>query len=120
MNEENGLRGGKKYEELSLLNKENHIFLLESDSGGFSPRFSLECDDANFNKISSYKVHLNLFNPQFCKGHSGSDIGPLTSKLIVKGLKPDSQRYFDYHHAANDKFDAINKRITTRGVRWLL
>jgi hypothetical protein len=27
----------------------------------------------------------------------------------------DSQRYFDYHHAANDKFDAINKRITTRG-----
>jgi Zn-dependent M28 family amino/carboxypeptidase len=23
---ENGLRGGKKYEELSLLNKENHIF----------------------------------------------------------------------------------------------
>jgi hypothetical protein len=29
MNEENGLRGGKKYEELSLLNKENHIFALE-------------------------------------------------------------------------------------------
>jgi Zn-dependent M28 family amino/carboxypeptidase len=27
MNEENGLRGGKKYEELSLLNKENHILL---------------------------------------------------------------------------------------------
>jgi hypothetical protein len=36
------------------VNKENHIFALESDSGGFSPRFS-ECDDANFNKISSYK-----------------------------------------------------------------
>jgi hypothetical protein len=55
------LEAVKKYEELSLLNKENHIFLLESDSGGFSPRgFSLECDDANFNKISSYKVHLNL------------------------------------------------------------
>jgi hypothetical protein len=27
MNEENGLRGGK-YEELSLLNKENHFLLL--------------------------------------------------------------------------------------------
>jgi hypothetical protein len=74
MNEENGLRGGKKYEELSLLNKENHIFALESDSGGFSPRgFSLECDDANF-KISSYKAHLNRIYT--CKGHSGSDIGP--------------------------------------------
>jgi hypothetical protein len=29
---------------------------------------------------------------------------------VKAGLKPDSQRYFDYHHAANDKFDAINKR----------
>jgi hypothetical protein len=55
MNEENGLRGGKKYEELSLLNKENHIFALESDSGGFSPRgFHLNVM-TNFNKISSYK-----------------------------------------------------------------
>jgi hypothetical protein len=46
-------------------------------------------DDANFNKISSYKSAFAVFNPQFCKGHSGSDIGPLTSKLIVKaGLKP--------------------------------
>ena len=38
MNEENGLRGGKKYEELSKANNENHIFALESDAGGFSPR----------------------------------------------------------------------------------
>jgi hypothetical protein len=53
MNEENGLRGGKKYEELSLLNKENHIFcfrVIQEDL-----ELSLECDDANFNKISSYK-----------------------------------------------------------------
>jgi hypothetical protein len=33
---------------------------------------------------------------------------------VKAGLKPDSQRYFDYHHAANDKFDAINK-VRTRG-----
>jgi hypothetical protein len=119
MNEENGMRGGNKYEELSLLNKENHIFALESDSGGFSPRgFSLECDEANFTKISSYK---SAFEPylihSFVKGHSGSDIGPLTSNLIVKaGLKPDSQRYFDYHHAANDTFEAINKRELQLGA----
>ncbi|TDE50138.1 M28 family peptidase [Flavobacterium sp. GT3P67] len=119
MNEENGLRGGLKYEELAQANKENHIFALESDSGGFSPRgFSLEADDANFNKIQSWK---NLFEPylihSFTKGHSGSDIGPLTSKTIVKaGLKPDSQRYFDYHHAANDTFDAINKRELELGA----
>jgi hypothetical protein len=119
MNEENGGKGGKKYEELSKNNKENHIFALESDSGGFSPRgFSFEADDANFNKIQGWK---NLFEPylihSFVKGHSGSDIEPLTSKSIVKaGLKPDSQRYFDYHHALNDKFDAINKRELELGA----
>lgn len=119
MNEEFGGKGGKKYEELSKNNKENHIFALESDSGGFSPRgFSFEADDASFNKVLGWK---GLFEPylihSFVKGHSGSDIEPLTSAKIVKaGLKPDSQRYFDYHHAANDTFDAVNKRELELGA----
>ena len=119
MNEENGRRGGDKYAELSLKNKENHIFAMESDSGGFSPRgFNLDCDEANMTKIKSYK---KLFEPYlihtFDKGHSGSDIEPLKSNKIVKaGLHPDSQRYFDYHHAANDKFDAVNKRELQLGA----
>ncbi len=119
MNEENGGRGGKKYEEVSKLNNENHIFALESDSGGFSPRgFSFECDESNFQKVNSWKY---LFEPylihNFVKGGTGSDIDPLTSKKIVKaGLQPDSQRYFDYHHAANDTFDAVNKRELELGA----
>lgn len=119
MNEENGGRGGKKYEELSQINKENHIFALESDSGGFTPRgFSIEADDANFERILSWK---ELFEPylihSFVKGGAGADINPLKSNKIVKvGLKPDSQRYFDYHHALNDTFDAINKRELELGA----
>ena len=120
MNEENGGRGGKKYEELSKQNKENPVFALESDSGGFSPRgFSIEADEANFNKIVSWK---NIFQPymihSFEKGHSGSDIEPLSasSVLVKAGLNPDSQRYFDYHHAANDKFDAVDKRELELGA----
>ncbi|WP_300565692.1 M28 family peptidase [Flavobacterium sp.] len=119
MNEENGGRGGDKYQELAQKNKEDHIFAMESDSGGFTPRgFSLECDQTNFNKISGWK---NLFEPylihSFTMGHSGSDIEALTSTKLVKvGLKPDSQRYFDYHHAANDTFDAINKRELELGA----
>ncbi|MBP4138641.1 M20/M25/M40 family metallo-hydrolase [Flavobacterium geliluteum] len=119
MNEENGTRGGKKYEEVAKQNKENHIFALESDSGGFTPRgFSIDADDANLKKIQGYK---DFFEPymvhSFTIGHGGSDIDPLTSKTLVKvGLKPDSQRYFDYHHAANDKFDAINKRELELGA----
>ena len=119
MNEENGGKGGAKYEEVSKKNNENHIFALESDSGGFSPRgFSIQADDANVKKIQGYK---DFFEPylvhSFTIGHAGSDIDHLTSKAIVKaGLKPDSQRYFDYHHAANDKFDAINKRELELGA----
>jgi len=119
MNEENGGKGGAKYEELSKQNGENHIFALESDSGGFTPRgFSFEANDVNFKKMKGYK---NLFEPylihSFTIGEGGSDIGHLTSKNIVKaGLKPDPQRYFDYHHAANDKFDAINKRELELGA----
>ena len=119
MNEENGVRGGKEYETQSNKNNENHIFALESDSGGFSPRgFTIEADEVNFNKISSWST---LFEPylihRFVKGHSGVDIGPLQSKHIVKvGLQPDSQRYFDYHHAANDTFDAVNKRELELGA----
>ncbi|WP_310554580.1 M28 family peptidase [Flavobacterium sp.] len=119
MNEENGGRGGEKYQELSKKNNENHIFALESDSGGFTPRgFSFETDDANFNKVQDYK---KIFEPYlihtFAKGHSGSDIEDLTSDKILKvGLRPDSQRYFDYHHAGNDKFNAVNKRELELGA----
>ena len=119
MNEENGVKGGLKYEELSNLKKENHIFALESDSGGFTPRgFSIEANDTNFDKITTWK---NLFEPYlihiFRKGHTGVDIGPLKSEKIVKvALQPDSQRYFDYHHAANDTFDAVNKRELELGA----
>jgi hypothetical protein len=34
----------------------------------------------------------------------------------LSGLKPDSQRYFDYHHAASDTFDAINQRELELGA----
>lgn len=74
--------------------------------------FFFECDENNFAKVTSWK---SIFEPylihSFVKGHTGSDINPLTSNKMVKvGLKPDLQRYFDYHHAANDTFDGVNKR----------
>ena len=119
INEENGGRGGNKYNELAQKKNENHIFALESDSGGFTPRgFSFEGTDAQITKMNAFKT---VFEPYlihtFVKGHSGSDIEPLESKNILKaGLRPDSQRYFDYHHAANDTFDAVNKRELELGA----
>lgn len=119
MNEENGLRGGNKYAEEAKLKKENHVFALESDAGGFTPRgFSFDCSDANFNQVLSWQT---LFKPYlihyFEKGGSGADVGPLKTKNnVLAGLRPDSQRYFDHHHASNDTFDAVNKRELELGA----
>ena len=53
----------------------------------------------------------------FIQNGSGADIGPLKNgTTVLAGLVPDSQRYFDYHHAANDTFDAINKRELELGA----
>lgn len=119
MNEENGLNGGLKYAEEANAKNENHIFALESDAGGFSPRgFSFDCSDVQFDKITGWSA---LFKPYlihyFEKGGSGADVGPLKKDgIILAGLRPDSQRYFDYHHAANDRFDAVNKRELELGA----
>jgi carboxypeptidase Q len=119
MNEENGMRGGKKYAAEVKRKGENHIFALESDSGGFTPRgFSFDANDTNFNQVLAWK---SLFEPYlihfFDRGGSGADIGPLKNKnTVLAGLRPDTQRYFDYHHASTDTFDAINKRELELGA----
>ncbi len=119
MNEENGLRGASKYAEEAKRKGENHIFSLESDAGGFTPRgFQFDCDDAVFDKIAGWQ---SLFKPYlihyFEKGGSGADVAPLKTKTnVVAGLRPDSQRYFDHHHAASDTFEHVNKRELELGA----
>jgi hypothetical protein len=119
MNEENGLRGGRKYAEVAKAKGERHVFALESDSGGFTPRgFSFDCSDMEFAKIEAWRP---LFKPYlihyFEKGGSGADIGPLKNDdIVLAGLRPDSQRYFDHHHAANDTFEHVNKRELELGA----
>lgn len=119
MNEENGLRGGRKYAEVAKSKNENHVFALESDSGGFTPRgFSFQCSEAMLNKIQSWRP---LFKPYLIHyiemGYSGADISPLKNdNIVLAGLRPDSQRYFDHHHAANDTFEHVNKRELELGA----
>ncbi|WP_323788562.1 M20/M25/M40 family metallo-hydrolase [Psychroserpens sp.] len=119
MNEENGLRGGRKYAEVAKNKGENHIFALESDSGGFTPRgFSFQSSDAMLTKVQSWR---SLFKPYlihyFEAGYGGADIGPLKNdNIVLAGLRPDSQRYFDHHHAANDTFEHVNKRELELGA----
>lgn len=119
-NEENGLRGGAKYAEEAKSKGEKHIFALESDAGGFTPRaFGFTMTDAQFEKVSSWRSLIAPYGcSEFVKGGGGADIGPLnrTFQTPVAGLQPDSQRYFDYHHARNDTFEAVNKRELELGA----
>ena len=119
MDEEYDSRGAIKYAEELKQKNENHVFALESDSGGFTPRgFSFDCTDIQFNRIKQWKP---LFEPYmihyFEKGEPEADVEYLkNSTIVLAGLFPDSQRYFDYHHASNDTFDAINKRELELGA----
>lgn len=113
MNEENGLRGGKKYAETAKALGENHIAAIESDGGGFSPRgFGIDATKEKTERVLKWKplfVEFGLHDIE--AGHSGADIYPMKSKeTALFGLSPDSQRYFEYHHADTDVFEAVNKR----------
>lgn len=119
MNEENGQRGAAKYTAVAKQNNENHVFALESDAGGFSPRgFSIDTTPEKLATIQSWEPYFEPYLIHlFVKGGSGADIAPLKTKdNVLAGLRPDSQRYFDFHHAANDTFDAINKRELELGA----
>jgi hypothetical protein len=56
-----------------------------------------------------------LFHPygaaDIVSGGGGADIGPLRSLgTALAGFTPDSQRYFDVHHAESDVFEAVSPR----------
>ena len=119
-NEENGGRGGEKYAEEPLRENEQHIFALESDAGGFTPRgFGFTVNENAWQKINTWK---HLFTPygadHFSRYGGGADIEPLGEKYgtAMSSLSPDSQRYFDLHHAAGDVFENVNMRELKLGA----
>ena len=119
MNEENGGKGGAMYADLAKLNNEVTIAAIESDAGGFSPRgFGLTGTDEQLKKFQSWQPLLLPYGIyDFKKGGGGSDIGHLQDQgTVLIGLEPDSQRYFDLHHAATDVFTNVNKRELELGA----
>lgn len=119
MNEENGLRGAREYASEAESLGEKHVFALESDSGGFTPRgFQFDTTEENFDRISQWSpLFYPFFSDRFELGGSGADVGPLKAQgTVLAGLRPDSQRYFDHHHSDHDTFDQVNKRELELGA----
>ena len=123
MNEENGLKGATKYgDEAKKSTTEKHIFALESDEGGFAPReVSFEGDSSIFAQkypqIEAWNSLLKPYGVDITKGGSGADVGVLRDKnIILAGLRPDCNRYFDFHHTALDKIEGVNRRELELGA----
>jgi hypothetical protein len=119
MNEENGMRGALKYAEEAQKKGEKHLAGLESDRGGLTPRgFTVEAGDEIYNKVIRWAGLLEPYMlHDIVPGHGGVDISPLRDQgVALFGFLPDSQRYFDYHHARTDVFEAVNKRELELGA----
>lgn len=119
-NEENGVRGGNEYANQAKLKNENHIFALESDEGGFTPRsIGITASKEAFAKFQSWTPLFKPYGSEVTFGGGGTDIGPLSKVnplTVIAGLIPDSQRYFDLHHAKTDVFENVNKRELLLGA----
>ncbi len=122
MNEENGLAGGREYARISKEKEEYHMAAIESDAGGFTPRgFGCSAEDEVFatlyKNLTGFSPYLEPYNLHFQKGGGGADINPLKDqKGLLIGFRPDSQRYFDFHHTANDNIQAVNERELKLGA----
>jgi len=113
INEENGTRGATEYAKFVDSTKENHLAVIESDRGAFTPiGFYAETDSTEIlQKLQSWLPILEKANIEWVrKGGSGVDIQKIENTNLHIGYVPDDQRYMDFHHSANDVFDAVHPR----------
>ena len=93
---------------------------LESDAGGFTPRsIGVGSTPAQLARFQKWTPLLKPYGTEIIAGGGGADIGPLTGydkNVIMSSLTPDSQRYFDLHHAKTDVFENVNKRELLLGA----
>ena len=114
MSEEFGGYGGREYAKQAMAKKEKHLAAIESDRGGFTPRgFSVVPGGAALDRLRQWAPYLSVVHADqaVAEREGETDIDPLReSGTTLFGLLPDSQRYFDYHHAETDTIDAVNAR----------
>ncbi|MEP6646961.1 MAG: M20/M25/M40 family metallo-hydrolase [Saprospiraceae bacterium] len=123
MNEENGLRGGRKYAEEAIKNNEFHLVAIETDGGGSTPQAfgcSMGADSTLEQHVAQMQPYMKWMQPYYVRletGGGGADISSLKPKSgLLIGLRPDSSRYFDYHHSDNDVLENVHPHELESGV----
>ncbi len=116
-NEENGLKGARAYTD-SETTAGKHIACIETDAGGFTPRGFTVADPAALAKIQKWSELFAIAGAgEVSSGHPGADLLYLAKMGIPAiGFRPDSQRYFDYHHSTHDTLDKVHPRELELGA----
>ena len=122
-NEETGLFGASHYAKWAKKNKVKHLAAIESDAGGHTPDgFMMDAMPSiakeRFERVKTWRSTLGTFGLRNIQaGGSAADISRLKNQgVVLFGYRPDSQRYFDYHHAATDVFETVNRRELVLGA----
>jgi carboxypeptidase Q len=116
MNEENGLRGGKKYFENVAKREElhRHVAAIESDAGAATPTgFITTLEGRDLDRVQTRLKVLDRIAPMTFRSsrQTGADTSPLTDAGVPGfGLVPDPRHYFDFHHSAADTLDKVDPK----------
>ncbi len=119
MSEEFDGAGAEEYARQAKAKHEKHFAALESDSGGAAPvGFTVEGKDESLAKIKNWARYLApLHANSIEKGGSGADVSKLAEQgALCLGFVPVSTHYFDFHHSARDRFEAINRDDLHQGA----
>jgi carboxypeptidase Q len=118
-NEENGLRGGLAYLDKHTPHIDNHVLMLESDSGVMNPRgfgFSgSETARATVTEIASLLrgIRADRIGP----AGGGADIGPTVEAGRIPAMSlEDEGNYFLIHHTPADTVDRIDPESMSRAA----
>lgn len=118
-NEEFGGYGGLTYAKAARSSGEKHVLAVESDRGGFTPKaLTVKASEETVQSLASYLPAFSLLGIESIgPGYGGVDIRFLEEDGVpLVGLVPDSQRYFDVHHSANDQLSEVNPRELELGA----
>jgi carboxypeptidase Q len=110
-NEENGGRGGQAYRDRHLAELPNHVMMLESDGGVFTPTgFGFSGTEAARAKVRDIAtllagIHAGTIGPS----GGGADIGPSVQHAAIPAMSLEVEgNYFLIHHTAADTVDKID------------
>jgi len=112
MDEEQHQTGAKAYGYYASYAPEIQLAAIESDRGALTPRgFDVTADSSVIEKMQRWLPYLGNASIDWIKnGGSGADISYIKNAKALIGYVPDGQRYFDFHHSANDIFEEIHPR----------